>query len=330
MLANLFTGTFMKSRFKISFLSHLIILALSLSANAGMGGISGGGGGTVPAKPVGKEEIRHILQDARYSAYLFYATALRNDLLTDLGVKNLPQALEAIKTHGIDINTQGPCLDNNGNPNDGSVNSGNPLYICISSKTLGEKLDDINAWAQTIALVVHEYAHLAGADEGQATQIQTRALFEVNRNPLYRHLTAEGFIHKFIEYKSLIPRHYVLKPVVSVRQITDFITVNRGLSAEELFEEMTNGKRGVSLLSPAQLNQITRSFPFWDNAVQISKCFVMGSPCEQDPNLITPESITLAYDELAAKLYAIYNDIQLDQNKIFFGDFIAIDGVPSN
>ena len=320
----------MKTRSKISTLLHLVILALPFSANAGMGGISGGGGSTVPANPAGSYEIQSILEDARYSAYLFYATALRNDTLTNIGVKNLPQVLEVIKTNGIDINTKGPCFDNNGNPNDGSVNSSNPLYICISSKTLGKKLDEINAWAETVALVIHEYAHLVGATEDQAVQVQTKAISELIRNSAYKQSTESEFVDRFITYKSLIPRRNVFATAVDIRQISDFVDANRRHSAEELFTEMTFGQRAVSILSPTQLIQIVQTFPLWDNAVQISRCITMGSGCPNDQSLITRENLTLTYEALAAKLYAIYNDIQFDQYQLVFGRFIAIDGVPEN
>lgn len=79
--------------------------------------------------------------------------------------------IDKIRNYGI-YAAPGSCYDANHNEVDGSIYSPIKNTICISTQRLGEKLTIENVRTQTIALVGHEYAHLQGLNEEQASYIQ--------------------------------------------------------------------------------------------------------------------------------------------------------------
>lgn len=150
------------------------------------GGISGGGGDTIEPHPVGMYSIESILQSARFQAFMFLNTRLAQIHLSKIAHPNGNSAPELIQTVKIFVNSTGPCRDAGGNAVDGSIYSPQPNTICISSFTLGTKLNEDSAFSQTLALVVHEYTHLVGASEDEADRIQEVARREFHRSPKYR------------------------------------------------------------------------------------------------------------------------------------------------
>ena len=97
-----------------------------------------------------------------------------------------------------------PCFDGDGNPTDGSVHLPWPNEICISRGTLGQKLKASDAVAQTTALVAHEYFHLIGLSEQQATALQEKVLNAFSVTPIWMATVAlanrEGMAKKLITH----------------------------------------------------------------------------------------------------------------------------------
>ena len=139
------------------------------------GGISGGGGGTVIPDPAGAEFIQHQLSGARISLLMFLKNMSfvsdRKSLFD--GNDNI---LEKVKQTSLKIEMDKSCYDFDKQPNDGSINS-DPNTICLSAKTIGEKVSMVTAYPQLLALMAHEYSHLMGYDEKDATSFQVEVLY---------------------------------------------------------------------------------------------------------------------------------------------------------
>jgi hypothetical protein len=151
----------------------LVCLSLNTVALAD-GGVSGGGGGSVPENPVGRYAVEEFLQDARGELLMFFNgqdRGLAGGLFSDL-FHSSPNIYEIVRQTKIGIKQNGPCIGKDGKEYDGSVVGPDSTSICISTDQLGKKLTKDNAHRQTLALVAHEYAHLLGYDEDKAVKLQ--------------------------------------------------------------------------------------------------------------------------------------------------------------
>jgi hypothetical protein len=137
------------------------------------GGISGGGGGSIPDNPAGKYLIEEILKDANGELLMIFQGAQESEgnLFGDELYNGEQTIYDVIRSSKIGIRRDGPCIGLDGKEYDGSVVGPTSDSICISVKSLGEKLSKDNAHRQTLALVAHEYGHLLGLDEEAATKL---------------------------------------------------------------------------------------------------------------------------------------------------------------
>ncbi len=158
-------------------LAFLLMTVSMQTAFAGgvSGGISGGGGGTIVPDPAGTEFIKLQLSGARVSLLMFLKNMKVGKERPELfqGKENI---LEKIKQYSLKIETDKACLDFDGQPNDGSINS-DPNTICLSAFTIGQKVSMVTAYPQLLALMAHEYSHLMGYDEKAAVLFQTDVLY---------------------------------------------------------------------------------------------------------------------------------------------------------
>lgn len=184
----------MKTKSKILILTSLI--ATSNGAYAAQGGISGGGGGSLPADPASAQSIRTEIKKSRLELYFFF-----NKLNVDSDWQNsgwMQESLfsgtrtiwDALKTTKILINETGPCLADNGSEWDGYAPGPEPDSICISLKRLTGKLSTDDYRAQVLGLIAHEMSHMTGANEDQAKEIQKKAVqvFKKNSNDDFSNL----------------------------------------------------------------------------------------------------------------------------------------------
>lgn len=155
----------------------MMCTAFMLTESVWAGVVNGGGGGLLPAHPVGAEAVYHIVEDARRELKMFFYT-----------FENTPNTLDGfdsrlMSTPGqtifdildrtvIGVKMTSPCLDLEGEEKDGSIVGPLPNSICISAKTTGEKLAAGNARVETMALIVHELSHLMGFNETEAIALQ--------------------------------------------------------------------------------------------------------------------------------------------------------------
>jgi len=150
------------------------------------GGVDGGGGNTRPGQPVTEAELRQVLDQGR-SMVIFlmnsYSSAATGKRPQPLPVKLFAgpvSMLDRLRAVDVTLVTAGPCLDEAGNPVDGSA-SQRKQTVCLSLPRLLEKLNRDNLRNQTLALVAHEYSHLVGTTESEAEELQEYVL-ETLRN----------------------------------------------------------------------------------------------------------------------------------------------------
>lgn len=162
---------------KIATAATCLLVSATGSANIlHDGGMSGGGGGTTIANPIGASGIESILFSARQSLFLYFNKLSSYPFPTNPKIDAIKNDIQQIiMTTRIYAAADG-CQDKFGNDVDGSIYSPKEDSICISLKNLGSKLAVDNAKAQTVALVAHEYAHLMGYDEDDAVFVQNWVL----------------------------------------------------------------------------------------------------------------------------------------------------------
>lgn len=81
-----------------------------------------------------------------------------------------------ILSRPIFIETTNSCFNSNDQAVDGCIFSSRPGTVCISAKTISEKLNRKQIAAQSLALLIHEYAELNGFDEADSIEMQTLVL----------------------------------------------------------------------------------------------------------------------------------------------------------
>lgn len=138
------------------------------------GGISAGGGGTLPSNPIGTYRVVQILAEAKRQLRLYITDERKYDR-TGLnqkfffGEENLATQLE--KTD-IEILEDRPCKDRNGHDVDASIVASRPNTICFSAFRVAPKLVEEVANKEIVALLVHELSHFLGATEEEAVSLQ--------------------------------------------------------------------------------------------------------------------------------------------------------------
>ncbi len=152
-------------------------------ATSSEGGISGGGGGTLPATPASRYDIARALQLARGDLRIFLR-GWENDKFSssDLHKKmfgGTPNLLTVLESTDLEVADTKPCFDHEGLPVDGSIYASFPGTICISSFTIAPKLSPEQVRTEVLALVIHELSHLVGADEKEAVELQKRAVAQL-------------------------------------------------------------------------------------------------------------------------------------------------------
>jgi hypothetical protein len=166
-------------------IAAIILASLVLSSPAIAGGVSGGGGNSKPLHPVTPEQVKLMIKTAnRYViAHFNYLEHKKDDRSKWEGHEQLPtklfgggdQVTDWALRLPIQIKEDGPCLDPEGNPMDGSA-SLSPPAVCLSVPRLTEKLSRESLRGEVIALALHEFSHLVGATEDEADFLQTNAI----------------------------------------------------------------------------------------------------------------------------------------------------------
>lgn len=161
------------------------LIFLLISATAQAGGVSGGGGNTKPSERPTTVEVRSLVEKSRLFLTLYFNQYERDPFAVGPENDTIRRKLFGIEKHTIQdrIATvkiieelRGPCYDLSGKPVDGSARGAEPRSVCLSIPRVTKKLSRENYEKQILALLVHEYSHLIGTTEEEATLLQEQAL----------------------------------------------------------------------------------------------------------------------------------------------------------
>lgn len=153
------------------------------------GGISAGGGGTLPANPISISQTVEVIAHSKKLLRMYLAHERKyewGDDSTDssrfyFGNDNLATVLE--KTD-IEILQDRACKDKFGRDVDGSVHASRPNTICISAFRIAPKLVEEVAAKEVLALIAHELSHLLGSNEKEAVELQESIAYTLTRAPV--------------------------------------------------------------------------------------------------------------------------------------------------
>lgn len=147
------------------------------------GGISAGGGGTLPTNPIPQYRVTELVGGAKRLLRLYYnySRHFRDQPLTSnekyfYGENNLSTQLE--KTD-IEILENKACLNKFGKEVDASIYASRPNTICISAFNIAPKIIEETAGKEISALLTHELSHFLGASEEEATDLQKWTLIRL-------------------------------------------------------------------------------------------------------------------------------------------------------
>lgn len=137
------------------------------------GSVSGGGGGTLPEERAGYALVWAAIQNARSELImLFNADNTEHPFYDERLYNSSPNIFEVIRNTKVGLKANGDCPTADHSPADGSIYGPEPGSICISVGNLAHKLSIDNVHRQTIALLAHEFAHLIGFNEQDASYLQ--------------------------------------------------------------------------------------------------------------------------------------------------------------
>ncbi len=171
---------------------RLFVAATCFTSALSFGGsVSGGGGDTLPPNPIGSAGIVQMLPALR-GPIISYFWALEDYESKVPGRSNYsvffdgPVTIyQVIDSLTIEALTEAPCLDSSGKEVDGSAYTSPLTGICISAFRLGSKLDQVNAFTQTMGLVIHEISHKFGFDEEAASKLQADVVSHISFDNLF-------------------------------------------------------------------------------------------------------------------------------------------------
>jgi len=182
------------------------------------GGISSGGGGTLPADPANVWQIQDIVKDAKRDLRLYFRNekfhAQYDKTVSELDKKLFLQKyslVEALEKTDLELLKDRPCYDANGKEVDGSIHSGKPNTICISAFRIAPKVAKELARTEVTALIAHELSHIVGATEDEAAEFQKNTVFVFKHFKVEEH-TSEYMVDEF--YQKTANTYYGIKDII--------------------------------------------------------------------------------------------------------------------
>ena len=170
-------------------LRMLIVGSSFISAISFGGSVSGGGGNSLPPDPIGSTKIVQMLPKLRGPMIGFFWALEQSLVWSNMkeysvffnGPVTVYEVINSLKIKAL---VDAPCLDSSGIEVDGSVYNSPSNEVCISALRLGSKLDEVNAYTQTLSLVIHEISHKFGFDEEAATKFQASVFWFIRFDTL--------------------------------------------------------------------------------------------------------------------------------------------------
>jgi hypothetical protein len=157
------------------------------TAGAREGGMSGGGGGTLPAKPATaydvwkamldvKDDLRPFVRFLSWSRPIYIPSSKLEASINEklfLGQRTLMDMLEETP---LDYREDRPCTDSAGKEVEGSVVNTRQGSICISAYRIAPRVTVDNVRIEVEGLVLHELSHILGTTEEEAVAFQQMAV----------------------------------------------------------------------------------------------------------------------------------------------------------
>jgi hypothetical protein len=179
----------MLKMFSSCLLATTLILQLGCTQSAPVtpvqGGVDGGGGGTLPAKPIANYEFDQVIATAKRDLGLFTKQGMRNysRRTSEKSVINTKlyggsiTLWDILQTTDLEVLYDRPCKDANGHPRDGSIHASKPNTICLSAFLISPKTISERAKVEIYSLILHELSHLLGTTEAEAQEYQRDSAF---------------------------------------------------------------------------------------------------------------------------------------------------------
>lgn len=149
------------------------------------GGISAGGGGTLPADPISVYEVLRAIDQAKLILRMSFnyqrhfpprEELFRSDKFM-YGEKNLATQLEITD---LEVLEDRPCKNKFGRDVDASIYASRPNTICLSAFRIAPKLIKEIATKEILALIAHELSHFLGANEAEAVEVQKAVAWDLS------------------------------------------------------------------------------------------------------------------------------------------------------
>ncbi len=157
------------------------VTTLPLSLDNGT--VGGGGGGTILVDAIEYSDFHDIVRHSRAELYLFFLrqkSNLKSHLMSRLFTGS-DTIFEIIEKYRITEGQNYYCYDSHGKKVDASIHSHIPQSICVSVMMISHTLPRDEARNQALSLIAHEYSHLLGFDEKDASLLQ-KEIFELLEN----------------------------------------------------------------------------------------------------------------------------------------------------
>lgn len=163
------------------FLLESSVSASSVSTSP-VGGMSGGGGDTI-----NYNHVMGVLYDAAISARAELIMLFKKQRAKNRGpmVQKLLSSqisiFDIIQKYQVRMNFGG-CYDSDGTVKDASIVSDIPNTICLNESSLILKLAEGSVRTELLSLLAHEFSHLAGFSEDDATALQIEVQYLVKED----------------------------------------------------------------------------------------------------------------------------------------------------
>lgn len=187
------------------------------------GAVSGGGGDVVVRQNIKISDIGQVIASDAGAVTLFWLNAKKSSFLNlsqteqnesiffKLFVSN-KDIFEVVRQLQIEVRTDEPCYDQDGQPHDGSIYARRVGVICISGLNLTSKLNNHNFREETIALIIHELSHHFGTTEEEADKIQLLAANELSQVAIERAVAKSWMDQYFFDRTKIIINQLISNP----------------------------------------------------------------------------------------------------------------------
>ena len=170
----------------------VLVLMVLFSELSPAGIITGGGGGLIDSQSSSPNDVSRVMQEWGGSIIQAWLNRLEMEYELQDANSQLQSPFykifsdkaafyEKIKKTGVEIRYNEPCFDAEHKAFDGSVFARHANAVCVSAFSAAPKVTIYSVESQILALLMHEFSHLAGCDEAEAVAIQLRAIDDFSR-----------------------------------------------------------------------------------------------------------------------------------------------------